>query len=88
MLIVTYEFWNEIKDLIPEKKSKVGRPEFDRKKTLDGILYVLKTGCQWKHLPFYYGKPTTIHGKVRHPRPRRWLDEWGRLKGDWLNSFS
>jgi len=63
MLIVAYEFWNEIKDLIPEKKSKVGRPEFDKKRSFDGIFFVLRTGCQWKNLPDYYGKPTTIHGK-------------------------
>ena len=29
----------------------------------------------------------TQDNEVRHPRPRRWLDECGRLKGDWLNSF-
>jgi putative transposase len=30
---------------------------------LEGILYLLKTGCQWHLIPEEYGKPTTIHGK-------------------------
>ena len=32
-------------------------------------------------------RSSAYNEKVRHPRPRRWLDECGRLKGDWLNSF-
>jgi putative transposase len=55
--------WNEIKNLIPKKKSKVGRPEFDNKKTLEGIIYILHTGAQWNMLPDHYGCSTTVHGK-------------------------
>ena len=33
----------------------VGRPIMPYKKVLDGILYVLRTGCQWKMLPPEYG---------------------------------
>ncbi|MGB9750785.1 transposase [Roseiflexus castenholzii] len=33
--------------LIPKKKSKRGRPRNDDRQTLNGILYVLKTGCAW-----------------------------------------
>lgn len=55
--------WDAIKDVIPMKTTKVGRPEACPQKTLEGILYVLTTGCQWRFLPKEYGKPTTIHGK-------------------------
>ena len=27
-------------------------------------------------------RPVINRAQVRHPRQRRWLDEWGRLKGD------
>ena len=55
--------WREIEKIIPQKETLVGRPEFDARKTLDGILFILITGAQWKMLPEKYGCPTTVHGK-------------------------
>jgi len=55
--------WCEIEKLIPEKETTVGRPEFDRRKTLDGIIYILYSGSKWSYLPEKYGCPTTVHGK-------------------------
>ena len=63
---ITDSMWNEIKDLIPNKISKVGRPLFSSRKTLEGVFYVLKTGTQWKMLPRKFGAPSTIHGKFRY----------------------
>ncbi|CAN5758631.1 hypothetical protein BH23THE1_BH23THE1_21770 [soil metagenome] len=47
------ELRDKIKKVLPkEKPSKtVGRPIVPYRKVLDGILYVLRTGCQWKMLP-------------------------------------
>ncbi len=55
--------WESIKDIFPKKKSKIGRPELCKRKTLEGILYVLKSGCQWNLLPSEYGKYKTVHAK-------------------------
>jgi len=55
--------WRELEKLLPKKETKVGRPEFDNKKTLEGIIYILYTGSQWHMLPENYGYPTTVHGK-------------------------
>lgn len=66
MKMITNSEWNEIRDLIPLKKSKVGRPLFPPRQALNGILYVLRTGCQWKMLPREFGAPSTVHGKFRH----------------------
>ena len=55
--------WSEIEQLIPSKKSSVGRPEFDNKRVLDGIIHTLYTGGQWCKLPEKYGHPSTVHGK-------------------------
>ncbi len=65
MLIISNNLWNEIKNIIPEKKSKVGRPPKDPRIVLSGVLYVIKTGAQWHSLPDYYGRPTTVHGRFR-----------------------
>lgn len=60
---ITDSFWNEIKNVIPKKKTLVGRPEWSSRKTLEGILYVLDNGCKWLALPKEFGNPKTIHGK-------------------------
>ena len=39
------EEWEFIKPLLPPK-SKVGRPRVDDRMVLNGILYVLITGCK------------------------------------------
>ncbi len=55
--------WGEIKHLFPSKKGKVGRPEFDARTALNGIIYILHTGAQWNMLPNEFGCTSTIHGK-------------------------
>jgi len=65
MLIISDILWNEIKKILPTKKSKVGRPQKDPKVVLSGIFYIMITGAQWHKLPDYYGKPTTVHGRFR-----------------------
>jgi putative transposase len=60
MLMISDNVWNEISSVIPEKKSKVGRPPKDAKIILSGVLYVMVTGVQWHKLPDYYGRPTTV----------------------------
>ena len=57
------ELWCEIEKIIPQKETAVGRPELDRRKALDGIIYILHSGTKWDYLPEKYGCTTTVHGK-------------------------
>jgi len=61
------ELWDEIKNVLPKEKSSktVGRPIVPYRKVLDGILYVLRTGCQWKMLPKEYGSGSTCHRRFQ-----------------------
>jgi transposase len=54
---IPYELWDEIRLILPlEKPNKtIGRPVVPFRKVLESILYVLRTGCQWKMLPKEYG---------------------------------
>lgn len=95
--------WERIAPLLPRPKSRYrgrgqarrhigGRPAADRRKLMTGILYVLRTGCQWNALPRVYGS-----GKTTHRYFQRWvragvfkqlwqagLSEYDELKGiDW-----
>ena len=95
--------WERIAPLLPPPKSRYrgrgknrkhigGRPAADRRKVLAGILYIMRTGCQWNALPKEFGS-----GKTAHRYFQRWvragvflrmwqagLTEYDELKGlDW-----
>ncbi len=65
------KLWDEIRNILPkEKPSKtIGRPIVTYRKVLDGILYILRTGCQWKMLPKEYGS-----GSTSHRRFQQWVE--------------
>ncbi|HVU87329.1 MAG TPA: transposase, partial [Pirellulales bacterium] len=52
---LTDEQWHLIRPLLP-KRSKRGRPPIDRRDIIDAILYVVRTGCQWRQLPLDFPK--------------------------------
>lgn len=70
---VTDEQWAEIAPLIPGKSARRGRPRAGRRRTLNGILYVLQTGRAWEEVPRQYGSPATCW---------RRLQEW-TADGSW-----
>ena len=49
--------WERIDLVIPIYKSscKGGRPRLPMRNVVEGILYVLATGCQWKAMPKQFG---------------------------------
>jgi transposase len=61
------DLWVEIQPLLPPEKElgTNGRPVVPFRKVLDGILYVLRTGCQWKALPAEYGSGSTCHRRFQ-----------------------
>jgi transposase len=61
------ELWDEIKLLLPPEKANktIGRPVVPFRKVLDGIVYILRTGCQWKMLPKEYGSGSTCHRRFQ-----------------------
>ena len=42
--------WELIAPLLPSQKKR-GRPRADDRRTLNGILWVLRSGARWKDLP-------------------------------------
>ena len=80
ILKIPDRLWNEIKNIFPKEKPRktVGRPIIPYRKVIDGILYILRTGCQWKMLPSEYGSGSTCH---------RRFQEWNKLdvfKNTWI----
>lgn len=82
--------WKLIEPLLP-RPNRHGRPRVDDRRTINGILFVLKTGCRWKDMPREYGSPATCWLRlVRWQREGVWtrvlrvllgqLGKRGRLK--------
>lgn len=44
-----------------KKSCKGGRDRLELRKVVAGILYVLRTGCQWKAMPKEFGSGSAIH---------------------------
>jgi len=64
-----------VRPLLPPPARR-GRPHADDRRTINGILWVLRTGALWADLPRRYGAPSTCHLRLQ-----RWQHEgiWERL---------
>ena len=72
--------WEFMKPHIPPQPS-VGRKRADDRKTINGILYVLNTGCRWHDMPQCYGAYQTAWRRLK----------WWSREGVWdtlLTAFS
>jgi len=56
--------WEVIRPLLPPRAG-VGRPRVDGRLVVNGILYVLITGCRWMDLPAKYGSYKTCWDRFR-----------------------
>ena len=86
------EEYAAIADLLPS----VGRPGGrwnDHRTTLDGVLWILHTGAQWRELPERYGKWKSVYDRFNRwardgtidrilERLHLELDAWGRIDFD------
>jgi transposase len=61
---LTDEQWSNLAPLLPPRRPR-GRPRADDRKTLNGILFVLRTGCRWEDVPREYGSPTTCWRRLK-----------------------
>ena len=61
------ELWRVVEPLLPPErpKPKGGRPRVPDRVVLAGILYRLRTGCQWKALPGEFSSGSTCHLRMQ-----------------------
>lgn len=57
------DLWELIEPILPPEKppGTPGRSQIPNRTVLNGILYVLRTGCQWKMVPRQYSSGSTCH---------------------------
>lgn len=85
MIRITDEQWALIEPhlpALPRRKDGRGRPWRSDRECLDGILWILKTGAQWKALPKEFPGYATCWRRLRMWEERDvWKDVWRAVLG-------
>src|SRR5713226_3761341 len=58
---LTAEQWHVLEPMIPPEKHGGRHREVDVREIINAILYVLRTGCPWRHLPHDFPPWGTVH---------------------------
>ncbi len=72
--------WKKLEPLLNEPlggRHAGGRPrKYEQRRVVDAMLYVVKTGCQWRQLPYNFPPWKTVHEHFR-----AWRDSgvWERI---------
>ena len=69
---LTDEQWERIGPLLSKGTGRP--PQVDRRKVVDAILYLVRTGCQWRYLPDSFPNYSTVHSCYRRWRLDGTLD--------------
>ncbi len=90
---VTDEFWKRVEPLVPVRQrpadkayvrqSGAGRKPKDARLVFEAIVYVLRTGCQWKALPAErFGSASAVHARFM-----QW-EQAGFFEALWQNGLA
>ena len=58
---LTDDEWELVKPLIPPAKRGGNKRHVDVREIVDGLMYILSTGCQWRALPKDLPPRSTVH---------------------------
>ena len=68
---LTKEQWERVKVLLPpERTGKRGRPRKDDREMLNGMLWIARSGAQWRELPEAYGPWQSVYARFA-----KWRDD-------------
>ncbi len=63
------EEWELIGPLLPSERGRGCRPAGDNRPFFEGMMWMARTGSQWRHLPDEYGKWNSVFRRYR-----RWVE--------------
>ena len=68
--------WQRIEGFLPGRPGHVGVTAKDNRSFVNGVLWVLRSGAQWKYLPEEYGNWRSVHKRFT-----RWAKSgiWQRI---------
>jgi transposase len=62
---LTDEEWALVEPLIPPGKPGGGKRRVAMREVVNGVMYILSTGCQWRYLPKDLPPRSTVHDYLR-----------------------
>ena len=72
---ITGKEWERIQSFFPpERTGKRGRPAKNNRDMFNGMLWIVRSGAQWRELPSCYGPWQTVYSRFA-----KWRDD-GTLK--------
>ena len=68
---LTKEQWERVEALLPPQRTeKRGRPRRDDRSMLNGMLWIARSGAQWRELPEAYGPWQSVYARFS-----KWRDD-------------
>lgn len=67
---VNDELWEIIQSILDDldPPAETGRPRTGQRAALNGIIYQMRSGCQWNQLPVKFGDDSSVHRTMQ-----RWV---------------
>ena len=65
--------WAHIEPLIPPGKPGGGKRRVAIREVINGVMYILSTGCQWRALPKDLPPRSTVHDSACGTGTARWI---------------
>jgi putative transposase len=61
--VVPDELWWRLEPILERRypRKAIGRPRADLRRVTNGVIFRLRTGCQWNQLPRIFGDDSTVH---------------------------
>ena len=80
--------WRKIEGFLPGRQGSVGVTAKDNRLFVNGVLWVLRSGAHWKHLPAEYGNWKSVHKRfTRWARSGIWERIFDVLLADADNRY-
>ena len=80
--------WRNIRGFLPGRLGSVGVTAKDNRNFVNGVLWVLRSGAEWKNLPVGYGKWKSVHKRfTRWAKGGVWKRIFQVLLADTENTY-
>jgi|RhiMetdeSRZDD1v2_1073273.scaffolds.fasta_scaffold301311_2 transposase len=86
---LTAEQWRRIEGMLPGKAGDRDRMATDKRTFVNGVMWVLRSGALWKHLPEQYGRWKSVYNRfLRWEKAGIWEKIFAVLIQDPRNQYA